>query len=153
MKPKLRIYYKIKITLNDLIESLITAQAHANYQKSVQLTILTLTLVNHGKGALIIIARLIIWCALNMKTEEKLPAKIFVQIKFFFQFNQLCICVGGSQSSRSWLLCSWKNHKYSEKFYEIFIVFIPPRYIWQFMVPCPHFYFFWSRDITSWPGR
>ena len=69
-----------------------------------------------GKGALIVVARLIIWCALSMKTEEKLPAKIFVQIKFFFQFDQLCICVGGSQSSRSWLLCSWKNHKYFEKF-------------------------------------
>ena len=160
MKPKLRIYYKIKITLNDLIESLITAQAHANYQKSVQLTILTLTLVNHGKRRSNYHRASDNLMRARHENRRKITCKDICSNKILFPIQSaVCLCRRFSVFAILAALLLKKNHKYFEKFYEIFIVFIPPRYIWQSMVPCPHFYFFlvtWhhlvtrSVDIAKW---
>ena len=150
MKPKLRIYYKIKITLNDLIESLITAQAHANYQKSVQLTILTLTLVNHGERRSNYHRASDNLMRARHENRRKITCKDICSNKILFPIRSaVYLCRRFLAFLILAALLLKKIHKYFEKFYEIFIVFIPPRYIWQFMVPCPHFYFFWSRDITS----
>ena len=160
MKPKLRIYYKIKITLNDLIESLITAQAHANYQKSVQLTILTLTLVNHGKRRSNYHRASDNLMRARHENRRKITCKDICSNKILFPIRSaVYLCRRFSVFAILAALLLKKNHKYFEKFYEIFIVFIPPRYIWQSMVPCPHFYFFlvtWhhlvtrSVDIAKW---